>query len=606
MPTRSYRIPTRESPAGLVSGLSEKLNELEGAVGRQAERFTAVLDIGTQISSARDVEQLLRLVMDRLTALLSAEASTLFMYDEEKRELWSRVLKGSGLREIRIPANAGIAGHVLQSGKTLLLSDAYDDIRFNPEIDRQSGFRTRSMIAAPLRHVSGRILGVVEVLHRKVGAFNQDDRALVEAVASQIAAVLDNVLLMDQLRAQNQSLQRATDALKQAVTDLDVLYEVERAVTSTELETDLLERILGKAIAVLRAGAGSILLLEEEKDDNALYFRSAKGENSDQLISMSLKPGQGIAGHVAQTGHVVNVDNADDSPHYDRTFARKLNVNIGAVLCVPILGEGEIIGALELLNKRGGFTDSDARLATLLAGQAGRAITLRKSRAEGERKARLAAIGQMLSGLLHDVRTPMTVVAGYAELLAGEEDAEERKRQSKIILAQLEHLNSMTRETLAFAKGERQVLIRKQYMQNFVAEVKAQLEQEFLRTKVELKIEPGYTGTARFDENKVKRLIFNLARNAIEAMPKGGRFTMHVDREKDDLVLTFSDTGPGIPDEIADKLFQSFVTLGKKNGTGLGLAIVKTIAEEHGGSVSYKSQAGKGTTVEVRFPAGSP
>ncbi len=173
MTTRSYRIPTRESPAGLVSGLSEKLNELEGAVGRQAERFTAVLDIGTQISSARDVDQLLQLVMDRLSSLLAAEASTLFMFDEAKNELWSRVLKGSTLKEIRIPANAGIAGHVLQSGKPLLLADAYDDIRFNPEVDRQSGFRTRSMVAAPLRHVSGRILGVVEVLHRgRVGAFN--------------------------------------------------------------------------------------------------------------------------------------------------------------------------------------------------------------------------------------------------------------------------------------------------------------------------------------------------------------------------------------------------------------------------------------------------
>jgi signal transduction histidine kinase len=528
------------------------------------------------------------------------------MYDEEKRELWSRVLKGSGLREIRIPANAGIAGHVLQSGKTVLLADAYDDIRFNPEIDRQSGFRTRSMIAAPLRHVSGRILGVVEVLHRKVDAFNQDDRALVEAVASQIAAVLDNVLLMDQLRAQNQSLQRASDALKQAVTDLDVLYEVERAVTSTEAETDLLERILGKAIAVLRAGAGSILLLEEEKADDALYFRSAKGHNSDQLISMSLKPGQGIAGHVAETGHVINVAHAEDSQHYDRSFAKKLNVQIDAVLCVPIVGEGEIIGALELLNKRGGFSDADARLATLLAGQAGRAITLRKSRAEGERKARLAAIGQMLSGLLHDLRTPMTVVAGYAELLAVEADAEERKRQSKIILNQLEHLNAMTRETLAFAKGERQVLIRKQYMQAFVAEVKTLLEQEFSRTKIELKVEPTYTGAARFDENKLKRLVFNIARNAIDAMPKGGRFTFEVDRDKDDLVLRFSDNGPGIPDEIADKLFQSFVTMGKKNGTGLGLAIVKTIAEEHEGSVSFKSKAGKGTTFEVRFPVGVP
>ena len=200
--------------------------------------------------------------MDRLSTLLSAEASTLFMLDSEKDELWSRVLKGSALKEIRIPATAGIAGHVVQSGKTLLLADAYDDIRFNPEIDRQSGFRTRSMIAAPLRHVSGRILGVVEVLHRKVGAFNQDDRALVDAVASQIAAVLDNVLLMEQLRSQNDSLKRTSEALRQAVQDLDVLYEIERAVTSTDEEADLLDRILGKAIAVLRAGAGSILLLE--------------------------------------------------------------------------------------------------------------------------------------------------------------------------------------------------------------------------------------------------------------------------------------------------------------------------------------------------------
>src|SRR6185436_13278188 len=102
--TRSYRIPTRESPAGLVSGLSEKLNELENAVGRQAERFTAVLDIGTAISSARDVEQLLKLVMDRLTLLLAAVVFTLYMPPPEKDGLWSRVLKGPTLKEIRIPA----------------------------------------------------------------------------------------------------------------------------------------------------------------------------------------------------------------------------------------------------------------------------------------------------------------------------------------------------------------------------------------------------------------------------------------------------------------------------------------------------------------------
>ncbi len=593
-----------QSPSGLVTGLAEKLEELEHAVGRQAERFSAVLDIGTQISAARDVDQLLGLVMDRLTALLGAEASTLFMLDEEHNELWSRVLKGSSLKEIRLPVNAGIAGHVVSTGKTLLLADAYSDIHFNPEIDRKSGFRTRSMIAAPLRHVSGRILGVVEVLDRKVNAFSQEDRALVEGVASQIAAVIDNVVLLEKLKSQNEKLTVATGALQQAVQDLDVLYEIERAISASDEQTDLLDRILVKAMSVIGAEAGSILLMEKDRD--ALYFKSAKGEKAESLISVKLSTGQGIAGHVAVTGESVRVNEAEESPHYERGVAKKLGVHVGSVLCVPILGENEVIGALELLNKKTGFTEADERLGYLLAGQTGRALVLRQSREEIERKARLAAIGQMLSGVLHDVRTPMTVIGGYAELMVDDEDRDSRQDAAALILSQLEHLNAMTRETLAFAKGESDLLLRKVYLQNFVKDVSAQLAIEFEKTKVELKIQAEYLGLARFDENKVKRVVYNMARNAIDAMPKGGKFIFAVEREADDLVMTFQDNGPGIPTEIADKLFQSFVTAGKKNGTGLGLAIAKKIAVEHGGSIECKSKPGKGTTFEMRFPAGVP
>lgn len=604
MTERVLRNGSPQSPSGLVTGLAEKLGELEQAVSRQAERFSAVLDIGTQISAARDVDQLLSLVMERLTALLGCEASTLFMIDEERNELWSRVLRGTSLKEIRLPANAGIAGHVVTTGKTLLLADAYSDIHFNPEIDRQSGFRTRSMVAAPLRHVSGRILGVVQVLDRRVNAFNQEDRALVEGVASQIAAVIDNVVLLDKLKSQNEKLTVASFALQQAVQDLDVLYEIERAISASDAQTDLLDRILVKAMSVIGAEAGSILLMEQDRD--ALFFKSAKGEGAEALVSMQMRTGQGIVGHVAETGESVRVNDADESPHYDRSVAKKLGVHVGSVLCVPILGENQVIGALELLNKKGGFTETDERLAYLLAGQTGRAIVLRQNREEGERKARLAAIGQMLSGVLHDVRTPMTVIGGFAELMVEDESVESRREAAAMILSQLEHLNSMTRETLAFAKGESDLLLRKVYLQEFIKDVSLQLEKEFEKTKVELKIQPDYLGLARFDESKVKRVIHNLARNALEAMPKGGKFTFTIDREADELVLRFQDNGPGIPPEIADKLFQSFVTAGKKDGTGLGLAIVKKIAEEHKGSVFCKSRPGKGTTFEVRMPAGFP
>jgi signal transduction histidine kinase len=89
-------------------------------------------------------------------------------------------------------------------------------------------------------------------------------------------------------------------------------------------------------------------------------------------------------------------------------------------------------------------------------------------------------------------------------------------------------------------------------------------------------------------------------------MPGGGTFTLQVDREADQLVMRFTDDGPGIPPEIEARLFQSFVTAGKKQGTGLGLAIVKKIAEEHGGTVTCKTARGEGTTFEVRVPAGTP
>lgn len=587
----------RTDPGALVSGLAAKLNELERAVTRQSERFAAVIEVGTQLSAARDVDALLLTVMDRLTGLLGAEAATLFMHDAKSNELWSRVLKGASLKELRLPVSRGIAGHVFRTGKTLHLGDAYADSRFNPEVDRLSGFKTRSIVAAPLRHVSGKVLGVLEVLHRSEGAFSTEDRSLVEGVATQIAAVLDNVLLLEQLRSRS-------DELAARVKELDLLYGLERAASSSDQHEDLLEQILTTTIDRVGARAGSILIAEEERD--SLYFRSAKGDGSEALTSMRLKTGQGIAGFVAMTGEIVRVERADDSEHYDKSIARKLGVSVGAVLCVPIPGEDGRLGSLELLNKKGGFTGADERLAVLLAGQIGRAVAARQNREVQERKARMAAIGQMLAGVLHDLRTPLTVIAGYAEMMAEEPTERGRRDMAQSILSQLDHVAAMQKETLAFARGEKTVLLRRVYLHVFLRELEEQLAREFERSDVELKVVAAYTGGGRFDENKMKRVILNLARNALDAMPDGGRFTLTVDREAEWLVFRATDTGQGIPEAIADRLFQSFVTAGKKNGTGLGLAIVKKIVDEHGGQVSFKSKPGKGTTFEVRIPANTP
>jgi signal transduction histidine kinase len=113
-------------------------------------------------------------------------------------------------------------------------------------------------------------------------------------------------------------------------------------------------------------------------------------------------------------------------------------------------------------------------------------------------------------------------------------------------------------------------------------------------------------GVARFDEGRVARAIFNLARNAIEAMQaRGGTLSISAQLENRVLVIVVADTGPGIPEEIEGRLFQSFVTAGKKGGTGLGLAIVKKIVEEHGGEVVVSSSS-QGVRFELRLPQPEP
>jgi signal transduction histidine kinase len=200
------------------------------------------------------------------------------------------------------------------------------------------------------------------------------------------------------------------------------------------------------------------------------------------------------------------------------------------------------------------------------------------------------------------MRTPLTVISGYVQLMATASDPTQRAEHARLILKQFDLISAMQREVLEFARGERSILLRKVYLAKFFEDLEKQLLREIDGTGVELSVELEDRGTARFDESKMTRVIHNLARNAVEAMgSRGGKLTIRVGRSEGDLVVSVSDTGRGIPKEIEDRLFQSFVTSGKRGGTGLGLAIVKKIVDEHGGSISVQSSP-KGATFTVRLP----
>ncbi len=293
-----------------------------------------------------------------------------------------------------------------------------------------------------------------------------------------------------------------------------------------------------------------------------------------------------------------------DGPSSSR-LDKILHVPIESAIAVPLDGEcGEAVGAIALYNSRkpGGFFQDDRALLRLISANASTAVRLFRSRLERERSERLTTIGRLLSGVMHDMRTPLTVISGYVQLMATAADPHQRGEHARLILKQFDQISAMQREVLEFARGERSILLRKVYLTRFFEDLGRQLERELDGTGVVLVLDIEDRGTARFDESKMTRVIHNLARNAVEAMgARGGKLTIRVYRDGVDLVVSVSDTGKGIPKEIEGRLFQSFVTVGKRGGTGLGLAIVKKIVDEHGGSISVQSSP-KGATFTIRLP----
>ena len=340
-----------------------------------------------------------------------------------------------------------------------------------------------------------------------------------------------------------------------------------------------------------------------------LTFRAAVGGEPDRVKRMKIKAGQGISGWVAENGRPQIVNEVAADPRHSAHISDEVGYHPKSVLCVPLRWD-DGSGALQLLNKSGGrapFIDDDLKMATVIAGHLSTAIAQAQSRAQKARQERLTTLGRFLSSMLHDLKTPLTVISGYTQMLVQEGNEAERRALAASVRRQVQLLTTMMGETLAFAKGERRILIRRVYLHTFFEDLAEQLKPELAERGIRLELALNDRGIAHFDEEKMQRVFHNLARNAAEAIGDGGGVCrLEVDRsERGDLVLTFADDGPGVSEEIRGRLFESFTTHGKKGGTGLGLAIVQSIVEDHGGSVTVDSEPGR-TAFQILLPQPQP
>ncbi len=191
----------------LVLRLRTLGNNFIREVGRATERvqtdlkkFDQIVEAAKIVNSTLDLDHLLAIILETALRIVDGDRGTVYLIDRKKRELWSKVLKGKEMVEIRLPLNKGIAGYVASTGEVVNIRNAYDDPRFNAAVDRRSGYVTRTVLCMPMRNKDGVIIGVFQLLNKRTGEFTQDDVDFIDALSVHASLAIENARLYDQER----------------------------------------------------------------------------------------------------------------------------------------------------------------------------------------------------------------------------------------------------------------------------------------------------------------------------------------------------------------------------------------------------------------------
>lgn len=160
----------------------------------------ALVKIGQAVAAEKNIDLLIKTIAEETKTAMNADRCTVFLYDKDTNELYSKVATGLDTKELRIPANKGLAGHVLNTGITINIKDAYNDTRFNPDVDKKTGYKTKNMLCMPIKNLNQDIIGVFQVINKFDEYFTQDDEDLLVAIASSAGISLENAQLFERQR----------------------------------------------------------------------------------------------------------------------------------------------------------------------------------------------------------------------------------------------------------------------------------------------------------------------------------------------------------------------------------------------------------------------
>lgn len=388
---------------------------------------------------------------------------------------------------------------------------------------------------------------------------------------------------------------------REEIVRLERMLEVSRELNSRLNLRELLTDIQVIATALTVTEASSIMLVDKKTGE--LYFEAATGEASDELTRIAVPIDNSIAGEVLKTGKPLIVADVRKDPRHYNLVDSITKFSTKSILAVPLIVKDKTIGVVEVVNKleEGGFTEEDVEVLTTMAAQAAVAIE----------NARLFEQSDLISEVVHELRTPVTSIVGYAQMLRLPDIPEDSKQQfADVIRREAVRLGNMVNDFLEWARLEsgRVHLVKEPIDMRALAEetILVMRPQADMRDITMSLQSPDEIPTIVGDAKRLKQVLLNLMSNAVKYNRDGGWVDVKVTVSSETLNVSVRDTGYGIAPEDLPHIFQRFYRVASTEeqvkGTGLGLCIAKQIVEMHGGTMDVESQLGVGTTFSFALP----
>lgn len=514
----------------------------------QAESLRLLIEIGRLLSSRLDFGEILRSVLELASRLVDSQSASLLLLDEQTGELYFDVALGLGeeASRMRLKLGEGIAGCVARDRVSAIINEAVKDPRWSPQMDRLSGFTTRSILAAPLV-IQDRLIGVIEAINKKGGDFSAEDLRVFEAFAAQASIAIDNARLFSSLKEEKFKL----DTIFSEMTDAAVLTDDAGRIL---LANDAAKKLIGNGsrpdslTELFKDMAVTPPLDRILKGAEAAHDFTAAREKPTRLILGGKAAGLSLerrrAGRDAGRRGWLWVFSDETEERQKEALKRTFLSLISHKLKTPL---ASVTGFSEILLEE--FKEAPPPPLQLQAAQT------------------IAAQGKKLSDLVDKLLRYTTL----------------ESHDSAVELSPVE-IDPLVEEAVKSLLG-------------WLADNKAAVT-----------FKPSGGVVVFSDRDHLREVVKNLVENAVKFNAKAvRRVSIWIEADEARAALCVSDDGPGIPPEDQEKVFSMFHQVeasftGQVEGMGLGLPYVKKIVEGQGGKVELSSKLGEGTTVRVTLP----